>query len=153
MGIIRPAERGFNPPRNDNESSAVVCWNRKKLLNNSFYPKNYTFIVYRAVRLFWLSTTGAPLFMVKWVIGHFMVGFLVVGWGEIKCAERFVQTHKNSRCLADSLFLLSFYFHLFFTINSLYTKKFAIKTMFLINFIYFNSAHDKKTKKSVKAMA
>ena len=108
-----------------------------KLLNNSFQSKNHTLIVYRAVRLFWLSTTGAPLFMVKWVIGHFMVGFLVVGWGEIKCAERFVQTHKNSRCLADSLFLVSFYFPLFFTMNPLYTKKFAIKTIFSINFIYF----------------
>ena len=108
-----------------------------KLLNNSFQSKNHTFIVYRAFRLFWLSTTGAPLFMVKWVIGHFIVRFLVVGWGEIKCAKRFVQTHKNSRYLADSLFLLSFYFPLFFTINPPYTKKFPIKTMFLINFIYF----------------
>ena len=108
-----------------------------KLLNNSFEPKNHTLIVYRVFRLFWLSTTGAPLFMVKWVIEHFMVGFLVVGWGEIKCAERFVQTHKNSRCLADSLFLVSFCFPLFFTMNSLYTKKFPIKTMFSINFIYF----------------
>ena len=102
-----------------------------------FNPKNHTLIVYMAFRLFWLSTTGAPLFMVKWVIGHFMVGFLVVGWGEIKCAEQFVQTHKNSRCLADSLFLVSFCFPLFFTMNSLYTKKFPIKTMFSINFIYF----------------
>ena len=108
-----------------------------KLLNNSFEPKNHTLIVYMLFRLFWLSTTGAPSLMVKWVIGHFMVGFLVVGWGEIKCAERFVQTHKNSRCLADSLFLVSFYFPLFFTINPLYTKKFSIKTMFSINFIYF----------------
>ena len=137
MEIIRPAERGFNPPRNGDKSSAVVCWNRKKLLNNSFQSKNHTLIVYMVFRLFWLSTTGAPLFMVKWVIGHFMVGFLVVGWGEIKCAEQFVQTHKNSRCLADSLFLVSFCFHLFFTMNLLYTKKFAIKTMFSINFIYF----------------
>ena len=150
MEIIRPAERGFNPPRNGDKSSWAICWNMARVWKQTaqwlFFNPKITLLSY-----IWCSGCfGYPqrVRRCSWLNGWLGISWRDSLWLSGEKLNVLSNLFKRIK-IAGVLLIVYFLCHFIFLCFSLwihYTpKNFLLKLCFwlilyiLNDFLFFNS--------------